>query len=117
MLGFRQLLFAYVVGIGAVVSVTGAVSAQDHPPRPPALRDMDANGDGRVSVGEFDKFRDAHVHKGPPPDGQKHASPPDKGEKPSKPMTARQIDINGDGIISQAEFDAAMARMPKPKKP
>ncbi|NMC42786.1 MAG: hypothetical protein GYA46_02610 [candidate division Zixibacteria bacterium] len=70
--------------------------ASPPPPEKPSFSDLDANGDGSISLEELEA-----------------AAPQSSGDArgPSADEFLAAMDANGNGTISQAEFDAAQAAM------
>ena len=68
----------------------GPGGGKDGDHRPPAFEDMDANGDGSVSLGEFTEAHQKMLEK-----------------------RFRNIDSNNDGQLSKGEMDQARERMDK----
>jgi len=120
----------------ALVVLTSACAGanSEQPPRqgPPSLAAMDADGNGKVTVQEFDAAMArmgpgegpgkgaGNVPPGPPPaNGKAPGGPPPDGGKAGPggkgaPPPGSSIDTSKDGIVSQQEFDAFLANMPKP---
>lgn len=131
----RPLLLALLLAVPAA----GAAVAEDRP----SMAQMDADGNGTVTVDEADAFFVKHRGeghgkgghgkrpeghgldgKGPAgkrPDGKGHpGGKPPKGQLPAdrdgrgQPPGGKDADANGDGEISKGEFDALMKRHPAP---
>lgn len=71
----------------------GATYAEEDPgrdrrPKPPTFEEMDANGDGSVSLGEFTEAHQKELER-----------------------RFRAMDTNNDGKLSQGELEAARERM------
>ncbi len=88
----------------------------------PSLAAADADGDGKVTVTEFDAFlakmpkRQGGSEGKAPPQGTSGDATAAAGKtRPERP-TGAALDTNSDGVISTDEFDAFLARMPKPPK-
>lgn len=130
------------VAIGGSAGLAQAQGVDGSPPPQPKLSQMDGNGDGRVTVAEADAFfatmRPGREHdradhavgtrpqspsgeapprhaddanRPPPPGGQNGQRP--EGAPPQPPSGAR-LDTDGNGIISQAEFDVMLRSMSAP---
>ncbi|WP_330629277.1 EF-hand domain-containing protein (plasmid) [Thioclava litoralis] len=126
-LPFGTVALAALLACGPVVSTQALAQTKppareaNEPPRPPSLKEMDRNHDGRVTVKEFDMFMAEHAPRpdGPPPSKSGHAAP--KGAAPKgkadhpRPPSGAELDRNHDGIISKKEFKAFLAKMTPPK--
>ena len=82
-----------VPALMGVVLAAGVASAQPEggpgkEGKPPSFKDMDQNGDGSVSLGEFTEAHTEMLQK-----------------------RFRNIDTNNDGSLSQGELDEARQRM------
>ncbi len=128
---------ATLILAAALALSAGLASAQTGGGKPlkgPTLSAMDSNGDGKVTVTEAEAFfargpggggspkggKSGSAQSGsgqeppPPPPGSASGKkgpggkPPEGGHGPK----ASDMDTNGDGVISQAEFDAALTKRP-----
>lgn len=129
-----------VLALLLAAPVAGTVRAETRPLLP-SLGQMDADGNGTVTVDEADGFFAQHPdgdqgngapgkrpggkrpegkhHDGKGPDGKHHDGKGRPGDRPAKgdrplPPGGKGTDANGDGVISKGEFDAMLKRRPAP---
>lgn len=121
----RPLLLALLLAVPAA----GAAVAEDRP----SMAQMDADGNGTVTVDEADAFfvrlrgedhgKGGHGKRpeGHGPDGKGHpGGKPPKGQPRAdrdgrgQPPGGKDADTDGDGEISKGEFEALMKRHPAP---
>lgn len=83
----------------------GVIDANEIANAPAALKSLDKNGDGKLTMDEYMPPRPDGSH-GPPPEG------PD-GQKPPLPLIVAALDANGDGVIDATEMANASAALLK----
>ncbi|MGO8696521.1 MAG: EF-hand domain-containing protein [Limisphaerales bacterium] len=79
----------------------GIIDANEIANAPAALKTLDKNGDGQLTIDEYMPKR-PDGSSGPPPVG------PD-GQKPPMPLIVTALDVNGDGVIDASEIANASA--------
>ncbi len=98
------------------VNKDGVIDASEIANATAALKTLDKNGDGQLTVDEYMPHRPNGTNA-PPPDGADGAPPPPPppgpdGKRPVPPIVAA-LDTNGDGIIDASELANASASLLK----
>ncbi|HEY3853064.1 MAG TPA: hypothetical protein VGO67_01570 [Verrucomicrobiae bacterium] len=100
------------------VNKDGVIDASEIANATAALKTLDTNGDGQLTVDEYMPHRPNGKNAlPPPPDGADGAPPPPPppgpdGKRPVPPIVAA-LDTNGDGIIDSTELANASASLLK----
>ncbi|MGA2750849.1 MAG: hypothetical protein ABSG59_18925 [Verrucomicrobiota bacterium] len=83
----------------------GIIDANEIANAPAALKTLDKNGDGQLTIDEYM----------PPRPGGTNGSPPrgPDGRRPPVPLIVKALDVNGDGIIDASEIANASAALLK----
>ncbi len=97
----KQLTTAMVLMIGLAFAYGASAEGRDERPPPPSFADIDGNSDQLVSQEEMESFMQEIGRKGGPRRGP--------GRDPERRFD--RADADGDGYLSESEFDVAQEKM------